>query len=64
MHGMPPLQETLASIKLHSCRLRVRKWSHYKDSGQRRTLRIPRRIVPAARNFRAFCRQNLRKSKS
>lgn len=40
MRGMPPLQETLASIKLYSCRLHVRKWSHYRDSGYRRILRI------------------------
>jgi len=49
MRGMPSLQETLASIKLHSCRLHVRKWSHYGDSGHRRMLRIYLRwIVPAA----------------
>lgn len=31
MHGMLPLQETFTSIKLHSCRLYVRKWSHYRE---------------------------------
>ncbi|KAL0128247.1 hypothetical protein PUN28_003481 [Cardiocondyla obscurior] len=49
------LQETLASIKLHSCRLHVRKWSHYRDSGHRRTLQTRRRIVLAATLARSNC---------
>lgn len=36
MPGMPWLQETLSSIKLHSRPLRPGKWSHYRDTEDKR----------------------------